>query len=103
MPTPLSKYKEIIDNYCIVYRGSNENHIKQLIEVRPKLETKFNLNVFVCIHDRYSDIASSEQRVILLDHLKETTKEYAHIREIKDNLINDPIADFLSECKLEKF
>lgn len=100
MPIALEKYAEIIDHYCIVYIGPNQDYIKQLIAVRPTLEKQFGISIFLALDKQQMYLVENEERVLDKEDLAARTREFACIREIRENFISNPIDSFLNECKV---
>jgi hypothetical protein len=95
---PFPKYAAIKNNYGLCYFGHSIDYLVLLRQLRPIMERAFpGLSIYLGASDLNVHHLGSD-RVLRLSELKIRKPEFAHIKELRFNGVDHPIAVFLKEC-----
>jgi hypothetical protein len=98
MPTPLPKYVQICNNYCIGYFGDDDNIILDLKRVRPTIESSLpGMVIFLCCNDSKMELLSGEINVFPRSELYNKLKEVAYVRELTPDADYNVVEELLKE------
>lgn len=100
---PLTNYALVKDRYCLCYYGPHEAIIKQLIEIRPEIETKLpGLQLYFSFREDLMYVVENEDRIVVQRKMREVKRDFGYIRQLTHNMVDDPIQTILQEVGLEK-
>lgn len=103
MPIPLTRYGEIKNRYCICYFGPCNEYIVQLIHFRPHLEALFpGVELYIGCKDSLDYLVGDAPRIAWQSVIAEDRRNFAHIKELKSNLHDHPVYEFLKESGIDR-
>ena len=96
---PLSQYLKVNEKYCVAYRGHSQQYVDQLIWARPYIEKELpRIQIYIACKDHLMPI--NEKRMVPESKLKIMRNKFGYIRELKYDLVTNPIEAFLMESDL---
>jgi hypothetical protein len=102
----LLDYLKVKDKYCIVYHGSSSEELLQLVAVRPIIEQELKgIEVYIACRDdllSYIVDTASDTKNKLLSTSELDVQSFGYVRELKTDLVNNPVESFLLESKLSQ-
>lgn len=94
--TPLPKYAKIKNNYCVGYYGTDNYLLRQLLQVKKKVEQTFpGLNLYIVCEDEKISLFDNEINIYPKSKLQEILKNVAFYRVLKKE---EDIEELLSYC-----
>ncbi len=85
------------------YFGTESEFIQKLIDAIPLIEQKFApIEIHLGCRDSVHYIFEEHPRIHKHSIIKEAKRNFAYVRELKHNFVENPIDAFLIECELEK-
>ena len=94
-------YASIKDNYCLCYFGQADEYLVQLRLLLPSFAAAFpGLNIFLCAKDHCLHHLRDCGYVLPLSRLKEYKPILAHVKELRSDGQEHPVAAFVAECGL---
>ena len=96
------EYVKIKNNYCICYFGYCNEYLVLLEILRPYIEAAFpGMNFYISCKDDCLSFLSDHTKVLPISELKIRKKEFAHIKELKNDGKKHPIQDILEQSDIE--
>jgi hypothetical protein len=97
-----SQYSKIKDHYCICYFGPSDTYLLQLKLLKPVMERHFEgLKIFIGCRDEKINMLSDCQDVLKVTELKSRRCEFAHINELRFDMKNHPVEQFMIDTGIK--
>jgi len=98
---PLFRYAKIKDHYCIYYSGPSPDYLSQLIAVKSQIESELTgIYIHIVCRDDLLYLGENEERIYPQSKLEELKLKFGYIRELKYDLVNNPVEALLMESEL---
>lgn len=96
------EYVKIKNNYCICYFGYCNEYLVLLELLRPCIESTFpGMNFYISCKDDCLSFLSDHTKVLPISELKIRKKEFAHIKELKNDGKKHPVQDILEQSNIK--
>lgn len=95
---PYKNYIKLKNKYCVQYYGVEQSFLIQLIELKNKIKLKYpEIDFYISCKDEFHQKHSKDT----IPKSKTFNDEYAYIRKITYDNINNPIELFAKESDLD--
>jgi hypothetical protein len=100
---PLSTYAKVKDKYCLLCSGLKPEHLIQLVSIRPHIEAELpGLEIHIACKDSMLYLVKNEERIHAQSKLVEIKTQFAYVRQLKYDIVNNPIEAILMESSLNE-
>lgn len=82
----------------MVYLGNAVEYLIQLLLLRPNMEQKYpGVKIYIACRNETFHILNGNERVLTYEELKASENNFVHIRELKCDMLNHPVEEFIEE------
>lgn len=98
----LPRYREVKDKYCVCYFGPCNEYITILLGLRKQAEDQLpGIQLYIgCRDDLCTDERTLPESIVTQMIREPWGTGFGHIREIRCDMVNHPVAQFFTESKI---